>query len=76
MTTILLLLAIVFLLVMNAATFSDYLKYKAKLRKQIHEYHLLQDRFKGLEKELRDEKNKNIILQSLINQRNETRNLS
>lgn len=76
MITIILSLAIVFLLVLNAATFTDYFKCKVKLRKQIHEYHLLQDRFKGLEKELRDEKNKTIILQSLINQRNETRNLS
>lgn len=62
-------LAIAFLLFLNAGTYKEYIKIRKQLVHQQREYNHLKHKCESLERNIREEANKNIILQSLITQK-------
>lgn len=64
-----LILAIAFLLFLNAGTYREYIKIRKQLVRQQREYNYLKHKCENLEHSVREEANKNIILQSLITQK-------
>ena len=61
--------ALVSLILSNVTLFFKNLALKSKIEKQKHDIEMFMKLHKEAETKLRDEANKNIILQSLINQR-------
>ena len=64
-----LILAIAFLLFLNAGTYKEYIRVRKKLIYQQREYNYLKHKCESLERSVREEANKNIILQSLLKQK-------
>lgn len=69
MTTLILSATVAILMVINASTFMKYLSVRHQLKKTKNELKIFRNIHNDVQRNLRDEMNKNLILQSLLNQK-------